>query len=105
MNVERPRVRDAGKLGFASKILGEGMARMHTLESLVISSFLRCLSTWDVEAALEEGLRGVDRVQEHGLADLRGHSKRSGRHQYSRYVEEPTFSALAQAMGPRIECQ
>jgi putative transposase len=54
MNVERPRVRDAGKLGFVSKILGKGVARTHALESLVISSFLRGLSTRDVEAALEE---------------------------------------------------
>jgi len=54
MTVERPRVRDAGKLGFVSKILGKGVARTHALESLVISSFLRGLSTRDVEAALEE---------------------------------------------------
>ena len=54
MNVERPRVRDAGKLGFVSKILGKGVARTHALESLVISGFLRGLSTRDVEAALEE---------------------------------------------------
>ena len=54
MNLERPRVRDAGKLGFVSKILGKGVARTHALESLVISSFLRGLSTRDVEATLEE---------------------------------------------------
>jgi putative transposase len=54
LNVERPRVRDAGKLGFESKILGKGVTRTHALESLVISSFLRGLSTRDVEAALEE---------------------------------------------------
>lgn len=54
MNVERPRVRDVGKLGFESKILGKGVTRTHALESLVISSFLRGLSTRDVEAALEE---------------------------------------------------
>jgi putative transposase len=54
MDLERPRVRDAGKLGFVSKILGKGVARTHALESLVISSFLRGLSTRDVEAALEE---------------------------------------------------
>jgi putative transposase len=54
LNVKRPRVRDAGKLGFESKILGKGVTRTHALESLVISSFLRGLSTRDVEAALQE---------------------------------------------------
>jgi putative transposase len=54
MRLERPRVRDASKLGFESCVLGRGVARTHALESLVISSFLRGLSTRDVEAALEE---------------------------------------------------
>jgi putative transposase len=54
MDLERPRVRDASKLGFESRVLGKGVARTHALESLVISSFLRGLSTRDVEAALEE---------------------------------------------------
>jgi transposase-like protein len=54
MRLERPRVRDAGKLGFESRILGKGVARTHALESLVISGFLRGLSTRDVEAVLEE---------------------------------------------------
>jgi transposase-like protein len=35
-------------------VLGKGVARTHALESLVISSFLRGLSTRDVEAALAE---------------------------------------------------
>lgn len=35
-------------------MLGKGVARTHALESLVISSFLRGLSTRDVEAALQE---------------------------------------------------
>jgi putative transposase len=52
--LERPRVRDASKLGFESKVLGKGVTRTHALESLVISGFLRGLSTRDVEAALEE---------------------------------------------------
>lgn len=52
MTLERPRVRNAGKLGFESRVLGKGVARTHALESLVISSFLRGLSTRDVEAAL-----------------------------------------------------
>ena len=54
MDLERPRVRDASKLGFESRVLGKGVARTHALESLVISSFLRGLSTRDVEAALQE---------------------------------------------------
>jgi transposase-like protein len=54
MTLERPRIRNAAKLGFQSRILGKGVARTHALESLVISSFLRGLSTRDVEAALAE---------------------------------------------------
>jgi transposase-like protein len=54
MDLERPRVRNASKLGFQSRVLGKGVARTHALESLVISSFLRGLSTRDVEAALAE---------------------------------------------------
>jgi putative transposase len=54
MRLERPRIRDASKLGFESRVFGKGVARTHALESLVISSFLRGLSTRDVQAALEE---------------------------------------------------
>jgi transposase-like protein len=54
VRLERPRVRNAAKLGFESRVLGKGVARTHALESLVISGFLRGLSTRDVEAALEE---------------------------------------------------
>jgi putative transposase len=54
MQLERPRVRNASRLGFESRVLGKGVARTHALESLVISSFLRGLSTHDVECALEE---------------------------------------------------
>jgi putative transposase len=35
-------------------VLGKGVTRTHALESLVICSFLRGLSTRDIEAALEE---------------------------------------------------
>jgi transposase-like protein len=52
--LERPRVRNAGTLGFQSKLIGKGVSRTYALESLVISSFLRGLSTRDIEAALEE---------------------------------------------------
>jgi len=54
MRLQRPRVRNASKLGFESRILGKGVARTHALESLVITGFLRGLSTRDIEAALEE---------------------------------------------------
>jgi putative transposase len=54
VELERPRVRDASKLGFESRVLGKHVTRTYALESLVISSFLRGLSTRDVEAALEE---------------------------------------------------
>ena len=54
VELERPRVRDASKLGFESRLLGKGVARTYALESLVIGSFLRGLSTRDVEAVLEE---------------------------------------------------
>ncbi len=52
--LERPRLRNASALGFASAIVGKGVARTHALEALVISSFLRGLCVRDVEAALEE---------------------------------------------------
>lgn len=37
MSLERPRVRNASKLGFESRVLGKGVTRTHALESLVIS--------------------------------------------------------------------
>ena len=52
--VERPRVRDASRVGFESELLGKGVARTHALEALIVCSFLRGLSVRDVEAALEE---------------------------------------------------
>lgn len=52
--IERPRVRDAGKVGFESRVVGKGVARTHALEALIICGFLRGLSVRDVEAALEE---------------------------------------------------
>jgi putative transposase len=54
LELERPRVRNASGLGFASEIVGKGVARTHALEALVIVSFLRGLSVRDIEAALEE---------------------------------------------------
>src|SRR5437763_3609395 len=54
VELERPGVRDASKLGFESRILGKHVTHTYALESLVISSFLRGLSTRDVEAVLED---------------------------------------------------
>ena len=54
VELERPRVRDASKLGFESRLLGRHVTHTYALESLVISSFLRGLSTRDVEAVLED---------------------------------------------------
>jgi putative transposase len=54
LTLERPRLRNASQLEFASAIVGKGVARTHALEALVLCSFLRGLSVRDVEAALEE---------------------------------------------------
>src|ERR687897_3449056 len=59
LELERPRVRNASALEFASAIVGEGVTRTHALEALVIASFLRGLSVRDVEAALEEAFDGA----------------------------------------------
>jgi putative transposase len=58
LELERPRVRNASALDFASEIVGKGVTRTHALEALVIVSFLRGLSVRDVEAALEEAFDG-----------------------------------------------
>ena len=56
IELERPRVRGAGALGFESRVLGRGVARTHALEALIIVGFLRGLSVRDVEGLLEEAL-------------------------------------------------
>src|SRR3989442_3041696 len=58
LELERPRVRNASALEFASEIVGKGVTRTHALEALVIASFLRGLSVRDVEAAMEEAFDG-----------------------------------------------
>src|SRR6266536_801874 len=58
LELERPRLRNASALEFASEIIGKGVTRTHALEALVIVSFLRGLSVRDVEAALEEAFDG-----------------------------------------------
>jgi transposase-like protein len=40
VELQRPRVRDASKLGFERRVLGKQVTRTYALESLVISSFL-----------------------------------------------------------------
>src|SRR6266540_6605280 len=44
LTLERPRLRNASQLEFASAIVGKGVARTHALEALVLCSFLRGLS-------------------------------------------------------------
>jgi len=58
LELSRPRVRNASALGFASEIVGKGVARTHALEARVVCSFLRGLSVRDVEAALDEAFDG-----------------------------------------------
>jgi transposase-like protein len=58
LELERPRLRNASALGFASEIVGKGVARTHALEALVVCSFLRGLSVRDIEAALAETFEG-----------------------------------------------
>jgi len=54
LELERPRLHNASALGFASQVVGKDVARTHTLEALMLCSFLRGLSVRDIEAALEE---------------------------------------------------
>jgi putative transposase len=53
--LERPKLRGTDE-PFASRLLGKGVSRTNALEALVISGFVRGLSTRDVEAALAEVL-------------------------------------------------
>jgi putative transposase len=53
--LERPKLRGTAQ-PFASRLLGKGVSRTNALEALVISGFVRGLSTRDVEAALGEVL-------------------------------------------------
>src|SRR5215218_502761 len=56
LELERPRLRNASALGFASEIVGKGVARTQALEALVVCAFLRGLSVRDVEDLLEDAL-------------------------------------------------
>ena len=53
--LERPKLRGTTE-PFASRLLGKGVSRTNALEALVLSGFVRGLSTRDVEAALAEAL-------------------------------------------------
>jgi putative transposase len=53
--LERPKLRGTTE-PFTSRLLGKGVSRTNALEALVISGFVRGLSTRDVEAALAEVL-------------------------------------------------
>ena len=53
--LERPKLRGTTE-PFTSRLLGKGVSRTNALEALVISGFVRGLSTRDVEAALGEAL-------------------------------------------------
>ncbi len=55
VRLERPKLRGTGER-FASQLFGTGVLRTNALEALVIASFVRGLSTRDVEATLVEAL-------------------------------------------------
>jgi hypothetical protein len=58
--LERPKLRGTAQ-PFASRLFGKGVSRTNALEALVISGFVRGLSTRDVEAALGEVLGRASR--------------------------------------------
>jgi transposase-like protein len=55
VTLQRPKLRGTLER-FASRLLGAGVTRTNALESLVISGWVRGLSTRDIEAALRESL-------------------------------------------------
>jgi putative transposase len=55
VTLQRPKLRGTHEL-FASRLLGKGVTRTNTLESLVIAGYVRGLSTRDIEASLAEAL-------------------------------------------------
>ncbi len=71
VTLKRPKVRGTLE-AFSSRLLGKGVTRTNALEALVISGWVRGLSTRDIEAALAETL-GPDgcRVEVDGVPDLR----------------------------------
>ena len=59
VNVRRPKLRGTSE-PFVSRLFGAGVTKRNALECLVIASFIRGLSTRDVEATLADAL-GVER--------------------------------------------
>jgi transposase-like protein len=55
VTLERPKLRGT-TAAFASRLFGKHVTKTHALESLVIASFVRGLSTRDVEATLADAL-------------------------------------------------
>lgn len=55
ITIARPKLRGTTEK-FASRLFGTGVTRTHALETLVIASFVRGLSTRDVEGALADAL-------------------------------------------------
>jgi len=87
LGLERPRVRNASALGFASASIGKGVARTHALEALVVCSFPRGLSVRDVEAALEEASDGPV-VSKTAVARIRAQTRQRYRAWRGRRLEE-----------------
>jgi putative transposase len=70
MNLERPRVRNASKLGFEIRVLGKGVTRTHALESLVDQQLPAGIVHAGCGGRFGGSLRGADRVEGDGLQDL-----------------------------------
>jgi putative transposase len=87
MELERPRIRCAGELGFESQVLGKGVARTHALEALIILGFLRGLSVRDVENLLEEAL-GEQVVGKSTVARICQHTRERYRAWCERRLDE-----------------
>ena len=55
VELSRPKLRGTGE-AFASRLFGKGVTKTNALESLVIASYVRGLSTRDIEQALADAL-------------------------------------------------
>jgi putative transposase len=82
VRLERPRVRDARKLGFESKVLGKGVWQGRGAHPRVGVAGDQRLFARTVHAGHRGrpggGLRGAGRFQEHRLQGLRGHPRAAG---------------------------
>ena len=75
MALERPRVRNASKLGFESRILGQGRDAHACAGVAGDQQLLAGPVNAGCRGRAGGGLRGADRVQVDGLPDLRGHPR------------------------------